>query len=310
METYSFFLFYKLFIGMENKKNISEDLAFWFGKKKKPKGSKQPKGPWVNICRKNKDGKHPPCGRSDSDGDGKKDGAYPKCRAVHVASKMSDDAKKKACAQKRRAEKKNPKTGKGNKPTMVSNKNLKEGMEKVIKLTEKDLYRIVENVISENRETLSKYDSVDDMAKWSKIVSTNSDNDFKYLYSDRYRIAVDGDNEYLAHWDNKLGKGFFDEMDLVPSEVLSELGVFVDDKDYEYVDGLSENELFEGKKEGKKKKANTKLCARGKSAAKAKFDVYPSAFANGYAVQVCQGKMPGLDGNKKCSGKFCKGSKS
>jgi hypothetical protein len=54
-----------------------------------------------------------------------------------------------------------------------------------------------------------------------------------------------------------------------------------------------------------RKKTGTKLCARGKSAAKAKFDVYPSAYANGYAVQVCKGKMPGLDGKKHCSGSYC-----
>ena len=54
-----------------------------------------------------------------------------------------------------------------------------------------------------------------------------------------------------------------------------------------------------------KKKAGTKLCARGKSAAKAKFDVYPSAYANGYAVQVCKGKVKGLDGKKHCSGAYC-----
>jgi hypothetical protein len=94
---------------------LNEDLAVWFGKKKKPKGSSQPKGPWVNICRKDKDGKHPPCGRSDTD-----KGAYPKCRAAGVAAKMTDAQKKSACAQKRAAEKKNPKVGKGNKPTMVS----------------------------------------------------------------------------------------------------------------------------------------------------------------------------------------------
>lgn len=94
---------------------ISEDLAVWFGTKKKPKGSKQPKGPWVNICRKDKDGKHPPCGRPDADSK-----AYPKCRAAGVAGKMSDSEKKAACAQKRREEKKNPKSGKGNKPTMTS----------------------------------------------------------------------------------------------------------------------------------------------------------------------------------------------
>jgi len=54
-----------------------------------------------------------------------------------------------------------------------------------------------------------------------------------------------------------------------------------------------------------RKKAGTKLCARGKSAAKSKFKVYPSAYANGYAVQVCKGRMPGLDGKKKCSSPYC-----
>lgn len=54
-----------------------------------------------------------------------------------------------------------------------------------------------------------------------------------------------------------------------------------------------------------RKKTGTKLCARGKAAAKSKFDVYPSAYANGYAVQVCKGKKPGLDGKKRCSGAYC-----
>ena len=54
-----------------------------------------------------------------------------------------------------------------------------------------------------------------------------------------------------------------------------------------------------------RKKTGTKLCARGKTAAKAKFDVYPSAYANGYAVQVCKGTKPGLDGKKRCSGAYC-----
>ena len=59
----------------------------------------------------------------------------------------------------------------------------------------------------------------------------------------------------------------------------------------------------------KKKKSNNTLCARGKSAAKAKFEVYPSAYANGYGVQVCKGTKPGLDGKKRCSGKYCSGKK-
>ena len=100
----------------DNKLTINEDLAVWFGKKKKPKGSSQPKGPWVNICRK-VDGKHPPCGRKKAT-----DKSYPKCRAAGVAGKMTDAQKKAACAQKRRAEKSNPKIGTGNKPKMVSYK--------------------------------------------------------------------------------------------------------------------------------------------------------------------------------------------
>jgi len=105
---------------------INEDLGVWFGTKKKPKGSKQPKGPWVNICRK-VDGKHPPCGRPDTD-----KGAYPKCRASGVAGKMSDSQKKAACQQKRKAEKKDTQTGKGQKPVMTSYKTRKESIDDLV----------------------------------------------------------------------------------------------------------------------------------------------------------------------------------
>ena len=43
-----------------------------------------------------------------------------------------------------------------------------------------------------------------------------------------------------------------------------------------------------------------KLCARGKAAAKRKFDVYTSAYANMYASSVCSGKTtPGGKKKKK-----------
>jgi len=70
-----------------------------------------------------------------------------------------------------------------------------------------------------------------------------------------------------------------------------EMSMGVDDK---------ETVMMEGRK-----KTGTTLCARGKAAAKSKFDVYPSAYANGYAVQVCKGTKPGLDGKKRCSGAYC-----
>ena len=43
-----------------------------------------------------------------------------------------------------------------------------------------------------------------------------------------------------------------------------------------------------------------KLCPKGKVAAKRKFKVYPSAYANMYASAVCSGKVtPGGKKNKK-----------
>ena len=111
---------------------LKEDLAVWFGTKKKPKGSKQPAGPWVNICRKDKNGKHPPCGRPEAS-----DKGYPKCRGVGVASKMSDSQKRSACQQKRKAEKTHSKSGTGNKPKMThyepKNESIKDLIKKVLR---------------------------------------------------------------------------------------------------------------------------------------------------------------------------------
>jgi hypothetical protein len=70
-----------------------------------------------------------------------------------------------------------------------------------------------------------------------------------------------------------------------------ELSMNIDDKDMVMMEG--------------RKKTGTPLCARGKASAKAKYDVYPSAYSNGHAVQVCKGKIKGLDGKKHCSGSYC-----
>ena len=70
-----------------------------------------------------------------------------------------------------------------------------------------------------------------------------------------------------------------------------ELSMNIDDKDMVMMEG--------------RKKTGTPLCARGKASAKAKYDVYPSAYSNGHAVQVCKGKIKGLDGKRHCSGAYC-----
>jgi hypothetical protein len=67
------------------------------------------------------------------------------------------------------------------------------------------------------------------------------------------------------------------------------------DDDYE-----DEEMIDEGRK-----KTGTKLCARGLASAKATYDVFPSAYSNGHGVQVCKGKIKGLDGKKRCSGAYC-----
>lgn len=74
---------------------------------------------WVDVSRKDKDGKHPPCGRSKAKKGSK---GYPKCRpSVKVSGKtpktsgsMSDGEKRAATKRKR-----SKKQGVGGKPTVV-----------------------------------------------------------------------------------------------------------------------------------------------------------------------------------------------
>ena len=51
----------------------------------------------------------------------------------------------------------------------------------------------------------------------------------------------------------------------------------------------------------------TKLCPRGKAAAKRKLKVYPSAYANAYASKICAGKIKDPSGVKR---KDFRGSKA
>lgn len=94
---------------------IDEDLRNWF------------KSKWVNIGKKDKDGKHPPCGTS-----GDKRG-YAKCVPQATASKMSDKEKESATRRKRAAQNDVNRGGKesagknGKKPINVSTYTKKSG---------------------------------------------------------------------------------------------------------------------------------------------------------------------------------------
>jgi len=85
----------------------NEDLRNWF------------KSKWVNIGKKDKSGKHPPCGTS-----GKKQG-YAKCVPAKKAASMSKKDKESATRRKRAAQNKANRGGKaskgqGKKPINVS----------------------------------------------------------------------------------------------------------------------------------------------------------------------------------------------
>ncbi len=117
--------------------------------------------------------------------------------------------------------------------------------------------------------------------------------------------------DHIAEAKNNMDQVFDFLMNEIKGDGTTEV---IEDSDLEDLaladeaDGMNPNKALALSMTEGRKKTGTKLCARGKAAAKSKFKVYPSAYANGYAVQVCKGRMPGLDGQKRCSPPYC-GSK-
>jgi hypothetical protein len=155
-------------------------------------------------------------------------------------------------------------------------------MNKVVKLTEKDLTHLVKRVLSEQQETENYmfFGNLKQIARQCKMLLEMDEEMVDQILQDGHDWADDHVSEAKTNMDQVF--------DLIMNEK---------NKMDQYVD-------YEEMSEGRKK-TGTKLCARGKAAAKSKFKVYPSAYANGYAVQVCKGSMPGLDGKKHCSGAYC-----
>ena len=86
---------------------VIKNLNRWFKEK------------WVDVSRKDKDGKHPPCGRSKAKTSSK---GYPKCRpSVRVSSKTPKTAGQMTSGQKRAAtkRKRSKRQGVKGKPTVV-----------------------------------------------------------------------------------------------------------------------------------------------------------------------------------------------
>jgi hypothetical protein len=155
-------------------------------------------------------------------------------------------------------------------------------MSKIVKLTEKDLSHLVKRVLSEQQESENYmfFSNLKQIARQCKMLLEMDEEMVDQILQDGHDWADDHVSEAKTNMDQVF--------DFIMNEK-NKMGQYVD---YE--------EMTEGRK-----KTGTKLCARGKAAAKSKFKVYPSAYANGYAVQVCKGSMPGLDGKKHCSGAYC-----
>ena len=153
----------------------------------------------------------------------------------------------------------------------------------------KNLNSIIKKVLREEDENKSSrymfFSNLEQMKRQCEMLLDMDENEIENILEHGHDWAQD----HIAEEKNNMDQVF----DFIMNEVNGD-----GDDSYEKED---DDEMIE---EGKKK-TGSKLCARGKSAAKSKFDVYPSAYANGYAVQVCKGKIKGLDGKKQCSGSYC-----
>jgi len=157
-------------------------------------------------------------------------------------------------------------------------------MKKILKLNESQLSQLVNRILQEQEN--NRYMFFSNLEQIHRQTGMLLDMD-KTILENILENGHDWAQDHIAEAKNNMDQVF----DFLMNET-NEEGHEESDVDMDV--------MMEGRK-----KTGTKLCARGKAAAKAKYDVYPSAYANGYAVQVCKGKQPGLDGKKRCSGVYC-----
>lgn len=152
---------------------------------------------------------------------------------------------------------------------------------KTVKLTESDITRLVKRVLSEQEIENSNYMFFSNLKQMKRQIEMIMEMD-PNMIDDIIQNGHDWADDHISEAKTNMDQVF----DFLKNEI------DIEEAEYE--------NIYEGEK-----KTGTKLCARGKAAAKSKFKVYPSAYANGYAVQVCKGTKPGLDGKKHCSGAYC-----
>jgi len=166
----------------------------------------------------------------------------------------------------------------------------------------KNLDNLIKRVLKEESQRYMFFSNLEQMKRQCEMLLQMDENQIETILSDGHDWAQD----HIAEAKNNMDQVF----DFLMNETKGD-GEMLEDEGFEDLaladeaDGMNPNKALAMSMMEGRKKTGTKLCSRGKSAAKSKFKVYPSAYANGYAIQVCKGRMPGLDGKKKCSPPYC-----
>ena len=220
---------------------LKEDLARWFKEK------------WVDVSKK-VDGKYPPCGRSSADGEKGRKG-YPKCRpskkvskdTPKIASSYDKKEKKAMTSQKRRAEKKDPKSGKGNKPTFT-----RFDENQIINLIIQDIKHIQQPPtllhLSENKVQLSeglRYHIENEKPLIENVYRIYSEEFFNLFEESRQLF-----NEGVLSLDG-------DDLELIKTDI-GKTGIYEGEEvylDVPFIEGLEEH-LVEAKHRGRNVKLN------------------------------------------------------
>jgi hypothetical protein len=170
----------------------------------------------------------------------------------------------------------------------------------------KNLNNIIKKVLKEENQRYMFFSNLEQMHRQIGLLLDLDESDIESILDNGHDWAQD----HIAEAKNNLDQVFDFLMNETKSgnswkseEVIEDINLkdlaMADD-----VNGNPDDALALSMTEGRKK-AGTKLCARGLASAKAKYDVFPSAYSNGHAVQVCKGKIKGLDGKRHCSGAYC-----
>jgi hypothetical protein len=259
---------------------MNEDLRKWFGT-----GSEGGVGGggWDEYNTKGeRTGK---CARGeDDDGEGPK----PKCLSKEKASKMSKSEIAAAVKRKRRQDPVADRPGKGGKPKMVSNK-----IDEAKKQPDHE-HSMIRSELETIRKAVgrlkSKMKGEGNVEAWvqSKITKAADyiDSAADYIESGEHNVHGSMDEEKNPCWKGYKQVGMKKKdgkkvPNCVPEEV-SPIVSRVLDKHF----ATEELQMFEEEN----KPTNPKLWSRAKSLAKKKFDVYPSAYANGWAAKWYKSK--------------------